>query len=197
MKSSTILVFIFLTAISFSCSPVIYSTMQPISLLPEQKGELEASFGNTIYSSAFEGNLGVTLNAAYALSDQFYISANYMNWSGTIESDTSNGSSFLDVYDWGSQGNIFELGLGRYWVHQEDSRWRYEVSGGFGLGFIDNQRVDFAMANARYQNFYVQPSAGFKSKRLWLTGSLKVNFINFQTLEWDFLDFSDNEIFAA
>ena len=164
---------------------------------PDRQGDIELGYGNSFYSSAYDGNFGVSLSGSYAFTDKYFVSANYLGWSVDVESDTVPSSSFLDFENWGSRANIFEVGIGRYWVHPEDRNWRFEITSGYGMGFIDNTREDFAITNARYQNIFLQPAVGYKSKYLWLIGSLKLNYVNFRSLAWSFPDAASNQVLTA
>jgi hypothetical protein len=195
MKKATINIIVLF--IITSCSPVIYSTMQPNTPLPEGKGDLQIGYGNTVYSSSFDGNFGVSLNGSYAFTNELFFSMNYLAWGGDVEADSLNNTSFFDFNRWESNANVIEIGIGKYWINNTDTRWRGEVTGGFGIGFINNSRNDFAFANTRYINFFVQPAGGFKSKNFWLTSSLKMNMVHFQSLEWKFPNGSENRAMSS
>ncbi|MEM8894728.1 MAG: hypothetical protein AAGC88_09130 [Bacteroidota bacterium] len=173
-------------AVVSSCSPVIYTTLQPVTLLPEKKGDVELTYGNTIYSSAYDGNFGVSLTGACALTDRYSITANYLGWRGDVDINTLTIASVLNFESWGSNANIFEVGVGRYWVNRTDNNWRYEVTAGYGMGFINNERQDAATTDARYVNFYAQPALGYKSKHLWLITALRFTHINYRSLDWQY-----------
>lgn len=180
-----------------SCSPAIYTTMSPVTLLPEKKGDAEIELGSTIYSSAYTGNFGISLTGAYALSDHYLATANYLGWCGDVDVNTVANAPLLDFENWGSRAKIFEVGVGRYWMNRKDNNWRYELTGGYGMGFINNERQDGAWTDTQYTNFYAQPALGYKSKHLWLITSLKLNYINFRSLDWQYPDAQDERVHAS
>jgi len=182
--------------ITSSCSPVIYSTLSPNTPLPGKKGDFQIGSGNTIYSSAHGGSFGFTLQGSYAFTNDFFVSSNYLGWFGSIEPDTLNNGSGFSLFDsnsWDSDGNIIELGLGKYWCHKDDNRWRGTVNAGIGFGMINNLKNDFDFIDIRYHNYFLQPAGGFKSDVFSFIFSLKINHLNMRSLNWRLSDNFNNQ----
>ncbi len=168
-----------------SCSPVLYSTIEHVTPLPEEKGELQFGLGFGSSSSESGGNGSFSFNGSYAFSDHYFAAGSFLTWDGESEPE---GDDLFGLLDWGSQASLLQLGVGRYWVDKKDERWRYEVSAGYGMGFIKNGRSDDSFVDSEFGNYFIQPAIGFKSKNFWLLGSLKFNYIDFQSVDYLYQD---------
>lgn len=122
---------------------------------------------------------GVNANAAYALTNHIAVSAGAMY--------ANNKLLFKD--DWRIHQSA-EAALGFYGVRK---RIKFEVFSGYGVGKGVSQEVysgcflffcsnSLDIAKSQYKKFFIQPSIGFNIKRIQLISTMRLSYLNFQTL---------------
>ena len=177
-----------------SCNPLLYSPASPNPVLPDNKGEMQVGIGITGNS-----NVGVNFYGSYAISEKHFVSVNYLFWRGDVEVDTTGKSCcsiFGDRDSWGSRGTVFEARFGRYWKHLDDPRWRAEIGLNLGYGSISNLRENSDFANVEYINFGIQPAVGFKSRVMWIMGTVKAAYLSYHHFESNFINSEEQAALA-
>ena len=155
-----------------SCSGCASVYVPPVRNVPlfTKRGEfqIQTSFGN-----------GANTNAAYALTNHIAISAGAMY--------ANNKALFKD--DWRVHQSA-EAALGYYGAKK---RMAFEIFGGYGVGKGLSQEIysgcflifcssSLDIGRSQYKKFFIQPSIGFNIKRIQLIGTMRLSYLNFQTL---------------
>ena len=142
-------VLIYGVMVILSSCQTLYVPQHVISPMHEKKGDAEINV---------QGLFSISGSASYAFTDNFFagVSANRYqdNDTGSISKLQMNGLC-LDV---------------GYYSNDKESKRRFELMGGLGIGNLTNFRTDYAITRV-----YLQPSIGFVQKKVESIVTLRLN----------------------
>ncbi len=163
------LYFILIACFSFGCASVYVPSVRNVPLFTKRgEFQIQTSFGK-----------GANANAAYAVTNHIAISAGAMYANNKV----------IFKKDWRVHQSA-EASLGFYGNRK---KLAFEVFGGYGVGKGISQEAysgcflifcssSLDIAKSKYNKLFIQPSVGFKIKRIQLIGTMRVTYLNFQTL---------------
>jgi hypothetical protein len=148
-----------------SCAPVYVPTKNNVPLLAG-KGELQTYIG---------AGVGFNAQAAYALTDNIGVAANYLYVKSSGRDNDTNRFKH----------QAGELALGYYKNIRPDLC--FEVYAGLGLGKGNAEQIGDVFsstisANSKYNKFFIQPAVGSTEKWLRWNVSLKCSLVDFTSI---------------
>ena len=167
-----------------SCSPEIYNANSLNVPLLAQKGNAKIALSSTFAREKGGGFLNNNLQGAYALSDHLGIMVNgmYHNYTRTytpLFSTTQTTNRHKEGF--------IEAGLGYYGHVGNNSKWRGEIYGGFGLGKskeTNPNNQDALTLESPYNRLFLQPSFGFVSKYFDAALSVRGSYLSVGQVNW-------------
>ena len=192
MKPKIIILLLLITTTIISCrSPrFVYSPAPPNNPYFREKGESKLA---AYYSTSGSGNDlqneyndGLDLQAAYAVSDNWALTADYFKRNEKdVFSDYEN--SFVDSSIVRYDRNISSFGAGYFTPLTKDKDIVFNVFGGLGFGKFsftdvgqDNGVIYNRYYNSHLTKWYIQPSVNFFGGNYFRTGLIgKVSWVHF------------------
>jgi len=193
-KNLVLLSFICVTIISCRTPRFIYSPAPPNNPYFREKGESKLaayySTGTDANELTSEYNNGLDLQAAYAVSDHFALTADYFKRNekdGIYEYDRTYFDTSVVRYN----RHLTNFGLGYYAPITSDKKMTINIFGGLGFGkysFTDNGFNNGVGYHRDYSSgmskWYIQPSINFFVGNYFRTGLIsKISFVHFTDIQ--------------
>ena len=180
-----------LVLISCRTPRFIYSPAPPNNPYFREKGESKLA---AYYSTAAdendlddEYNYGLDLQAAYAISNNWAITADHFKRSEKDVVRDYNSSSTLDSSIIRYKRHLTSLGGGYFFPITKDKNIMINLYGGLGFGefsFTDNGRKNGTLISRYYSNnmtkWYIQPAVNFFAGKYFRTGLIgKISWVHY------------------
>jgi len=196
MKHKCLITFSLLSILMISCRTprFIYSPAPPNNPYFREKGESKLaayySTGADANELTSEYNNGLDLQAAYAVSDHFALTADYFKRNekdGIYEYDRTYFDTSVVRYD----RHLTNFGLGYYTPITNDKKITINIFSGLGFGkysFTDNGFNNGVGYHRDYSSdmskWYIQPSINFFVGNYFRTGLIsKISFVHFTDIQ--------------
>jgi len=195
-----------ITIISCRTPRYVYSPAPPNNPYFREKGESKLaayySTGADADELTSEYNNGLDLQAAYAVSDHFALTADYFKRNekdGIYEYDRTYFDSSIVRYN----RHLTNFGVGYFTTVTKDKNIAFNIFGGLGFGkysFTDNGYNNGVGYHRDYRSdmskWYIQPSVNFFIGNYFRTGLIsKISFVHFKNIETSYtpdeLDYLD------
>jgi hypothetical protein len=166
-----------------SCSPVLYSTVGQNVPMFKEKGEFMLQGGYAESYGNYTDAGGVSVQAAYAVNNNYAITGSYYGLKGLKEQGSYLGSS---PSEWDSKGSYLELGGGKYGSFNSKP-FAWEAFAGLGLGSITNSQLKTNI-NMKLIKSFIQPSIGYISKYVDLILTPRIGLVSYTSHTSSFVD---------
>jgi hypothetical protein len=168
-----VLFFSIFSTLIIGCSPVYYQPTTMNTPNFKQATEVYLAVNTTGFMESLK--LGGDVQAAYAVSDHFFVQGNYMlnfqnHFGKLIDSEIKNQSGEI-------AGGYFS---------PLPKNWLFSLCGGYGIGNVRNNFSTAGTSTANLTKSFIQPSLGFRHENFEFIASAKYANLKYANLYQDY-----------